>query len=113
LCSDSAVKEITYMAVSIPTDLIREFIDILSGKTPFDKFKAVKLGLQLAQWAYDTFGDVFTAASVKAPPGTRVSKKKLIEALKALSDKDEVSAKAFPVWLIPIILKLVLKWMAS
>lgn len=96
---------------AIPSDLIKEFLALLNGEVPFDKWKAIKLGLKIAQWAYETFGDAFTSASAKPPAGTRVSKKKLVEALKAISADGDVSAKSFPIWLIPIILKLVLKWL--
>lgn len=97
--------------VAVPTDLIKEFVELLTNKGSFDKWKAITLGLKVAQWLVDNFGGV-SAASTKIPEG-RATTKKVAEALTALTEKGVTSKAAIPMWLLPIIIKLVIKWLAK
>lgn len=99
--------------VAIPTELIAEFVQLLTNKQSFDKWKAIQLGLKVAQWLVDTFGGSPIALSAKLPPGTRMSNKKVADALTALSSGNSVAKAAIPIWLLPIIMKLVIKWLAK
>lgn len=99
--------------VAIPTDLIAEFVELLTNKKSFDKWKAIQLGLKVAQWLVETFGGSPIALTAKLPPGTRMSNKKVADALTALSSGDSVAKAAIPIWLLPIIIKLVIKWLAK
>lgn len=99
--------------VSIPTDLIQEFIELLTKKEAFDKWKAITLGLKVAQWLVDTFSGSITAMSANVPEG-RATNKKVADALSALINNDQTVAKAaIPMWLLPVIIKLVIKWLAK
>jgi len=42
-------------SVALPTELIQEFVQLLSDKKNFDKWKAITLGLKVAQWLVETF----------------------------------------------------------
>jgi hypothetical protein len=99
--------------VAIPTDLIQEFIALLSDKANFDKWKAITLGLKVAQWLVETFAGSAVTLSANVPEG-RVTKKKVAEALSAIVNIEQPVAKAaIPMWLLPVIIKLVIKWLAK
>jgi hypothetical protein len=111
----SLQKEATMSAdfeakVSIPTDLIQEFVELLTNKESFDKWKAVRLALKVAQWLVDSFGGLSAPAEDKPE---ELTEEQLAEALKPYSVEDAVVAKAIPVWLLPIIAKLIIKWLTK
>lgn len=95
---------------AIPTDLIQEFIELLTNKGSFDKWKAIRLGLKVAQWLVDTFGNNLVAMQAKVPEG-RVTNKKVAEALSAIIANGNVAKAAIPLWLLPVIIKLIAKWL--
>jgi len=97
--------------VAIPTELIKEFIDLLNSKDGFDKWKAINLGLKVAQWLVETFGDSQVTLQSKVPEG-RVTKKKVADALQGVLDGGP-SAKAIPLWLLPVIVKLITIWLTK
>jgi hypothetical protein len=100
-------------SVALPTELIQEFVQLLSDKKNFDKWKAITLGLKVAQWLVETFAGSAITVSANVPEG-RVTKKKVAEALSALVNTDQPVAKAaIPMWLLPVIIKLVIKWLAK
>jgi hypothetical protein len=100
-------------SVALPTELIQEFVQLLSDKKNFDKWKAITLGLKVAQWLVETFAGSAVTVSANVPEG-RVTKKKVAEALSALVSTDQPVAKAaIPMWLLPVIIKLVIKWLAK
>jgi hypothetical protein len=98
--------------VAIPTELIQEFVELLTNKNGFDKWKAVTLGLKVAQWLAETFGGSSVALAQKVPEG-RVTNKKVADALSALVENGSVAKAAIPLWLLPVIIKLVIKWLAK
>jgi hypothetical protein len=85
--------------VAIPTELIKEFIDLLNSKDGFDKWKAINLGLKVAQWLVETFGDSQVTLQNK-------------DALQGVLDGGH-SAKAIPLWLLPVIVKLITIWLTK
>lgn len=100
-------------SVALPTELIQEFVQLLSDKKNFDKWKAITLGLKVAQWLVETFAGSAVTVSANVPEG-RVTKKKVAEALSALVSTNQPVAKAaIPMWLLPVIIKLVIKWLAK
>ena len=100
-------------SVALPTELIQEFVQLLSDKKNFDKWKAITLGLKVAQWLVETFAGSAVTVSANVPEG-RVTKKKVAEALSALvSTVQPVAKAAIPMWLLPVIIKLVIKWLAK
>jgi hypothetical protein len=98
--------------VAVPTDLIQEFVELLSNKGAFDKWKAITLGLKVAQWLAETFGVSTVALAQKVPEG-RVTNKKVADALSALVENGSVAKSAIPLWLLPVIIKLLVKWLAK
>jgi hypothetical protein len=99
-------------SAAIPTDLIQEFIELLTNKGSFDKWKAIKLGLKVAQWLADTFSTSNIALASKVPEG-RVTNKKVADALKAIVSTEPVAKSAIAAWLLPVIIKLIIKWMTK
>lgn len=96
--------------VAIPTDLIQEFVELLTNKEAFDKWKAIRLGLKVAQWLVDSFG---VASADPSGHPEEMTEEQLAETLKPYAAENAVVASAFPVWLLPIIIKLVIKWLAK
>lgn len=95
---------------AIPTDLIQDFIELLTNKGSFDKWKAIKLGLKVAQWLADTFGNATVALQSGVPEG-RVTNKKVADVLSAIIENEAVAKSAIPLWLLPVIIKLIAKWL--
>jgi hypothetical protein len=98
--------------VAIPTDLIQEFVELISNKDKFDKWKAIALGLKVAQWLVDTFANTSIALGEGIPEG-RISQKKVAEALSTLANDGVVAKGAIPAWLLMAVIKLVINWMAK
>jgi hypothetical protein len=98
--------------VAIPTDLIQEFVELLTNKGAFDKWKAITLGLKVAQWLAETFTGSSVALAHKVPEG-RVTNKKVAEALSSLVSNEPVAKSAIAAWLLPVIIKLIIKWLAK
>lgn len=98
--------------VAIPTGIIQEFIQLLTSKEAFDKWKAISLGLEVAKWLSDNFGICAMSADNKTPPG-RMTNKKVAAALSAVIANGPVAKSAIPLWLVPIIIKLLAKWLAK
>lgn len=96
--------------VAIPTELIQEFIQLLTNKESFDKWQAIKLALKVAQWLVDSFGGLSATAEGKPE---ELTEEQLADALKPYASEGAVTASALPVWLLPIIIKLVIKWLAK
>jgi hypothetical protein len=96
--------------ISLPIDLIQEFVELLTNKESFDKWKAIQLALKVAQWLVDSFGGLSATAEGKPE---ELTEEQLAEALKPYASEGAVTASALPVWLLPIIIKLVIKWLAK
>ena len=100
-------------SIDFPFAAAKTLADMLTGKTKFDKWKAITAGMQimtyLASYASDLYG-------VKAIKASKISKKEVGETLdKIVSNKGKIATASFeiPVWLMPILVKLVLKWIES
>lgn len=105
------MSAITIKSDSAMADAAKKLIDMLRGKTPFSRWEAIAAALQLANWLSDLFsGDATTQSKgIKSP---RASKKALIEALTPLVSKD-ASVKSLPIWVLPLLLKLIQKWIEN
>jgi hypothetical protein len=108
-----ASKKFAVKSIDFPFAAAKTLADMLTGKAKFDKWKAITAGMQimtyLASYASDLYG-------VKAIKASRISKKEVGETLdKIVSNKGKIAAASFeiPVWLMPILVKLVLKWIES
>lgn len=87
--------------------------DMLTGKAKFDKWKAIYAAMEVSTYLMKYAVDAY---SVKAIRGSKVSKKVVGQTLEALVEKKKKpTAAAFdvPVWLLPILVKLVLKWIEN
>ncbi len=98
--------------VAIPTELVQEFVELLVNKNKFDKWKAITLGLKVAQWLVDTFANTSLALTNGVKEG-RVSQKKVAEALSTLASSDTTAKGAIPAWLLIAVVKLVINWMSK
>lgn len=106
--------EIRALAAEFPSEVPTEHFDYLIGVlltkgATFDRFKAAKAAYDIAGYLLGRFFGVATAETVAKPK--KVSKKQIAETLKALQSGGEVSVKAFPAWLIPILLDLAKTWL--
>lgn len=98
--------------VAIPTELIQELAEMLLNKDKFDKWKAITLGLKVAQWLVDTFANTAITLSEGVQDG-RISQKKVGEALSALATSDTTAKGAIPAWLLIALVKLIINWMTK
>ena len=95
---------------TFPLDAAKLLADMLTGKAPFDRWKAIYSSMELATYLMGCAVDVYATKSVKA---ARISKKKIGEALESLvnhKSKPSAASSDIPVWLLPILIKLILKW---
>ena len=98
--------------VSLPTGIVEEFVQLLTSKEAFNKWKAISLGLEVAKWLLDNFGISVMSSENKTPPG-RMTNKKVAAALSAIAASGPVAKSAIPLWLLPIVIKLLAKWLAK
>ena len=102
---------------AIPADDFNYLIAVLTGAQPLDRFKAIKTIYDVTGYLLGRFYGSATVASVAATK--KASKKQVAAALQGLCDeasgkgKADVKAKAFPAWLIPILLELAGKLLAN
>ncbi len=94
----------------IPTEHFGFLVEVLTGKGSFDRFKAAKAAYDAAGYLLGRFLGQASAESVAKPK--KASKKAIADALKALQS-GEASVKAFPAWLIPVLLDLAAKWLEN
>lgn len=95
-----------------PEDTAKKLIDMLKGKIPFSRWEAIDAALDLSKYLTGLFGGD-TGASAKSFKAPRLSKKAVIDVLSAYTDKSTTTAKALPVWLLPLLLKLGQKWLEN
>lgn len=101
------------MATDLPTDLPMEDIDyvvaVLTKKEPLQALRGVKAAYGIVGFLLGKFLNQASAESLAK--AKTLSKAKLAEQLTALKGgSGEVTGKAFPTWLIPILLDLASKW---
>ena len=95
---------------TFPMSAAKLLAEMLTGKVPFDRWKAIYASMELATYLMGYAVDVYATKSVKA---ARISQKKIGETLdKLVNQKSKPAASSFdiPVWLLPILIKLILKW---
>ena len=84
---------------------------MLRGKVPFDKWKAIYAALELITFLSSYIAGDYTTMTSRAP---KLSKKVIADTIEkiAASKKTGISASSFdvPVWLLPILVRLLLKW---
>lgn len=102
-------------AVAFPSEAVQYLIDVLTGTVPFDKLKAISSAWQVISYLLS----LFTSSEALAAAGSRVKVKsfnseKLVAALENLKGGDEaVKAVALPDWVLAMLLKLLLRWLAG
>lgn len=112
--TDRKSKTFNVSSSSFPTASATLIIDMLRGKVKFDKWKAAHAALELITYMMSYAADAYSIKAVRAP---KASKKLVADTLeKAISSKGNgVKASSFdiPVWLLPILIKLMLKWIEN
>lgn len=98
---------------NFPDDAVRDLISMLLGTEIFNKWKAIRSAIQVTEYLMQFAEEVFSSKGVKS---ARVSKKGIAEALSKIRQiNSEPSIKSFdiPIWLLPILLRLIVKWVES
>lgn len=94
---------------TLPEDSFGYLIGLLTGAQKLDRLKAVKSAYDIVGYLLGKFLTEATVASTAK--SKKASKKQIAEALSNL--KGGVAVKAFPAWLIPVLLELAKKWLES
>lgn len=106
-----AHKTFIIKSKSFPVEAASIVVDMLRGKVPFDKWKAIYAALELITFLSSYIAGDYTAMTSRAP---KLSKKVIADTIEkiAASKKTGISASSFdvPVWLLPILVRLLLKW---
>ena len=106
-----AHKTFIIKSKSFPVEAASIVVDMLRGKAPFDKWKAIYAALELITFLSSYIAGDYTAMTSRAP---KLSKKVIADTIEkiASSKKTGISASSFdvPVWLLPILVRLLLKW---
>lgn len=104
-------KTFTIKSKSFPVEAASIVVDMLRGKVPFDKWKAIYAALELITFLSSYIAGDYTTMTSRAP---KLSKKVIADTIEkiAASKKTGISASSFdvPVWLLPILVRLLLKW---
>ena len=106
-----AHKTFTIKSKSFPVEAASIVVDMLRGKVPFDKWKAIYAALELITFLSSYIAGDYTTMTSRAP---KLSKKVIADTIEkiAASKKTGISASSFdvPVWLLPVLVRLLLKW---
>ena len=109
-----APKTFSIKSSKFPVESASMIVDMLRGKTPFDKWKAIYAALELITFITSYAADTYSSKSVRAP---KLSQKVIADALEAAISKKKggvtASSLDIPVWLLPILIKLLLKWIEN
>jgi hypothetical protein len=109
-----APKTFSIKSSKFPVESASMIVDMLRGKTPFDKWKAIYAALELITFITSYAADTYSSKSVRAP---KLSQKVIADALEAAIAKKKggvtASSLDIPVWLLPILIKLLLKWIEN
>lgn len=104
-------KTFNIKSKSFPVEAASIVVDMLRGKVPFDKWKAIYAALELITFLSSYIAGDYTTMTSRAP---KLSKKVIADTIEkiAASKKTGISASSFdvPVWLLPILVRLLLKW---
>jgi hypothetical protein len=106
-------KTFNVKSKSFPLEAAAVIVDMLRGKVPFNdnKWKAIYAALELITFLSSYVAGEYTTKASRAP---KLSKKVIADTIEkiAASKKTGISASSFdvPVWLLPILAKLLLKW---
>lgn len=107
-------KTFKVKAEGFPTESVTLIIDMLRGTIPFEKWKAAKAALELITYMMSFAVDTYSVKAVRAP---KASKKVIADTLEKAITKhnSEIKASSFdiPLWLLPILIKMLLKWIEN
>lgn len=99
------------LPTTLPDDAFSYLIGVLTGSQKLERMRGVKSAYDLVGYLLNKFlGEATVASTAKAK---RVSKKQIAAALEGLCETGGASAKAFPAWLIPVLLDLAQKWIEN
>lgn len=111
---DMAPKTFSIKSTKFPVESAATIVDMLRGKIPFDKWKAIYATLELITFITSYAADTYSTKSVRAP---KLSKKAIADSIEKciVKKKEGISASSFdiPIWLLPILVKLLLKWIEN
>jgi|OM-RGC.v1.026684029 hypothetical protein len=107
-------KTFKVTAIGFPTASATLLIGMIRGKIPFDKWKAAHAALELITYMMSYAADSYSLKAVRAP---KASKKLVADTLESVINQNSSGIKAssftIPVWLLPILIKLLLKWIEN
>ncbi len=109
----SSKKVFKAKAAQFPTEAACTLVDMLRKKVPFDKWKAIYAAMELITYLMSYASDAYSTKSVRAP---KASVKVIASTLESVANRSkQVSTSSFdiPVWLLPILIKLLLKWIEN
>jgi hypothetical protein len=108
-----AAKPFSVKFSDFPFAAAKILADMLTGKVAFDKWKAIYAAMEVSAYLMKYAADTYSAKAIRA---SKVSKKVVGQALEKLVEgKRRPSAATFdiPVWLLPILVKMILKWIEN
>lgn len=106
-------KAFSVKYAGFPMESVRKLAEMLTGKAVFKRWDAIYSAMDIATYLMQFAAESYAVKSIKA---TKVSKKTVALALqKILDNKEKTVAASFdiPVWLLPILVKLVIKWIEN
>ncbi len=107
-------KTMSVTSKNFPESSFKDLISMILGTESFNKWKAVISAIHVAEYLMQFFvEEPFSSKGIKT---ARVSKKAIAEALiKISTTSSEPSIKSFeiPIWLLPVLLNLIVKWVES
>lgn len=105
-----ATKKVTIKLLGFPVASAKLLADMITGKVKFEKWKAIYAAMEISTYLMGCVADVYSFKGLKA---AKIPKKTVAATLKDLADQaDKVSAASIdiPMWLLPILMKLILTW---
>lgn len=108
-----AAKPFSVKFSDFPFAAAKVLADMLTGKETFDKWKAIYAAMEVSAYLMKYAADTY---SVKAIRASKVSKEIVGQILeKMVENKRKHTAATFdvPVWLLPILVKLIVKWIEN
>ena len=108
-----ASKSFSVKYAGFPMESVRKLAEMLTGKSEFKRWEAIYAAMEIATYLMQFASESYAVKSIKA---AKVSKKSVAEALqKIIDNKEKPVAASFdiPVWLLPILVKLIIKWIEN
>ena len=108
-----AAKTFSIKYAGFPMESVRKLAEMLTGKATFKRWDAIYAAMDIVTYLMQFAAESYAVKSIKA---AKVSKKSVALALQKILDSKEKSVAVsfdIPVWLLPILVKLIIKWIEN